>query len=135
MASTNWLRAVECPLLQTDAKSADPQGLRLLQRLLELSLNKQGSDNLPELLLEEVGSALRADGAAIVEATPAWQVRWQFLRRGGKKFGNLPAPLLGEVLDREAGVAVAPVQEQPAFLAACLSYTDRPNRVLLVARP
>ncbi|MBM4068639.1 MAG: sigma-54-dependent Fis family transcriptional regulator [Planctomycetes bacterium] len=135
MATTHWLRAADCPLLQTDAESADTQGLRLLQRLLELALNKQGSDNLPDLMLEEVGSALRADGAAIVEATPAWQVRWQFLRRGAKKFGNLPAQLLSDVLDREAGVAVGPEREQPAYLAACLSYTDRPNRVLLATRP
>lgn len=111
------------------------QGLRLLQRLLELSLNKQSSENLPDLLLEEIGSALRADGAAIVEAMPAWQVRWQFLRRGAKKFGNLPAPLLSEVLDREAGAAVPPGQEQSAYLAVCLSYTERPNRALLVVRP
>lgn len=135
MASTLWLRASDCPLLQTDAEGADPLGLRLLQRLLELSLMKQGSDDLPSILLEEVGAALRADGSAIVEAMPQWQVRWQFLRRGGKKFGNLPMPLLGEVLDRQAGAAQPPAQDQPAYLAACLSYTDRPNRVLLVVRP
>ncbi len=135
MASTLWLRAVDCPLLQTDAEGADPLGLRLVQRLLELCLMRQGGDDLPAILLEEVGAALRADGAAIVEATPQWQVRWQHLRRGGKKFGNLPAPLLSDVLHREAGVSQPPAQDLPAYLAACLSYTDRPNRVLLLARP
>src|SRR5262249_42182228 len=87
-------------------------------------------------LLEEIGSALHADQAAILEAQPEWQARWSHVRRGARPLGtNLPRSLLGEVLDRTAGAVQAPGSGQPAFVAACLSFTDRPNRVLLVSRP
>src|SRR5262249_61829912 len=43
--------------------------------------------------------------------------------------------LLGEVLDREAGAAHPPAGGPPAWLAACLSFVERPNRALLIARP
>jgi Nif-specific regulatory protein len=133
MTAPTWLRAADCPLLQTEATGADPLALRLVQRLLELALSRQGSDLMPTLL-EEIGSALRSDLAAIVEPTPHWRAIWQYLKRGVRAPG-LPAPLLGEVLDRVAGVSQPPGPNQPAYLAACLSYTDRPNRVLLISRP
>jgi Nif-specific regulatory protein len=134
MTSAQWLRAPDCALLQADAEAADPLGLRLLQRLLELALSRQGSDDLARPLLDEIGSALRADMAVVVEAAPEFQPRWQFNRRGVRT-AALPLPLLREVLDREAGVSQPPANNQPAYLAACLSYRERPNRVLVAARP
>ncbi|HEV3262660.1 MAG TPA: sigma 54-interacting transcriptional regulator [Gemmataceae bacterium] len=136
MNGTAWLRALDCPLLQLSADDADPLSLRLVQRLLELGLAQQGCDDLARTFLEEAGGALRADQAALLEARPAWEVRWQYLRRGARPLGEaLPRTLLGEVLDRQAGAAQPPAGGSPAFLAACLSYTERPNRVLLVVRP
>src|SRR5262245_8015613 len=130
-----WLRAADCPLLQFDA-DADPSSLRLLQRLLEIALVQQSSDDLARSLLEEAAGVLRADCAAVLDRPPAWQVRWQYLRRGARPLGDtLPRTLPGEVLDREAGVSQPPTGGAPAVLAVCLSYTDRPNRVLLIARP
>ena len=130
-----WLRATDCSLLQFDA-DADPLALRLVQRLLELGLVQQGGDDFVRALLDEIASALRADVAAVLDSPPDWQVRWQHVRRGARGLGdNLPRSLLSEVLDREAGVSRPPGGGAPALLAACLSYTDRPTRVLLVARP
>src|SRR5262249_26927616 len=64
------------------------------------------------------------------------RVRCQFVRRAARGLGdNLPRNLLGDVLDREAGVGQPPGGGNPALLAVCLSYTERPNRVLLIARP
>jgi Nif-specific regulatory protein len=134
MTAPLWLRAADCPLLQTEATGADPLALRLVQRLLELALCRQGNSDLMPVLLEEIASALRADMTAVVEPTPQWQSVWQYVRRGVRAAG-LPGPLLSEVLDRVSGVSQPPGANQPAFLAACLSYTDRPNRVLLVSRP
>jgi Nif-specific regulatory protein len=133
MSDTVWLRAADCPLLQpdSDAGSLDPVALRLLQRLLELGLARQGSAELAPALLEEVAVSLRADQAALVEPTPQWELRWQHVRRGARAFGALPATLLGEVLDRGAGAARQPTAGQPAFLAAGVGG----NRVLLAARP
>src|SRR6516165_2565583 len=134
MTAPLWLRAADCPLLQTEATGADPLALRLVQRLLELALSRQGNSDLMPVLLEEIAAALRADMAAVVEATPQWRSVWQYVRRGVRSPG-LPGPLLSEVLDRVSGVSQPPSANQPAFLAACLSYSDRPNRVLLVSRP
>ena len=105
---TLWLRATDCSFLKTEAE-ADPLALRLVQRLLELALSKQGSGELAGVLLEEIASALRADQAAICEAMPEWQVRWHHARRGARPLGDqLPRSLLSEVLDREAGVSQPP---------------------------
>ncbi len=135
MSNAIWLRASECPLLQTEA-DADAQGLRLVQRLLEIALTRHGSDELARVLLEEIGLALRADQAVVCEATPEWKARWQFTRRGARPASDaLPRSLLSEVLDREAGVAQPPQAQQPALLASCLSYVEKPNRVLLATRP
>jgi Nif-specific regulatory protein len=109
-------------------------GQRLIQRLLELALYKHGSDELAKILLEEIASALRADQATIWEALPEAKARWSHARRGGRPDRVAPA-LLSEVLHREAGMNSAPAVNQPASLAACLSYTDQPNRVLVVSRP
>src|SRR5205807_2026802 len=127
MPDSSWLSAIDCPLLRPDA-DADPHALRLVQRLLELIATRDGSDALAAALLEEVGGALRADFAAVVEA-PQWQPRWQYVRPGTRAPRTLPQSLLSEVLDREAGTT------HPGYLAAVLSYTERGNRVLLIARP
>src|SRR5262245_10978603 len=109
MTETLWLRASDCPLLQADADASDPLALRLVQRLLEIGLALAGSAELARSMLEEVAGALRADQAAVVEASPDWQVRWQHARRGARALGDaLPRTLLGEVLDREAGAAHPP---------------------------
>lgn len=134
MSAPTWLRAVDCPLLQPQANDVDPMAQRMLQRLLELALFKNGSDELARALLEEIAAGLRADQASIWEAAPDWQPRWSHIRPGAKAAAP-PRPLLGEVLDREAGASVPAAGNQPAFLASCLSFVDRPNRVLLVARP
>jgi transcriptional regulator with GAF, ATPase, and Fis domain len=128
-----WLRAVDCPLLQPGAEGAEPLGQRLVQRLLELALPAFGSDESAKSLLEEIGAALRADQATIWEAFPEWKPRWSHLRRGARP--ESAPPLLGEVLDRAAGVSAPPSDRQPAVVAACLSFTERPNRVLTVSRP
>jgi Nif-specific regulatory protein len=136
LTDTLWLRAADCPLLQTDCDPdrLDPVALRTLQRLLELGLACQGSADLAPTLLEEVAATLRADQAALVEPAPQWQPRWQHLRRGARAVSALPASLLGEVLDRGAGGSRSPAAGQPALLAAGLG-SDQGNRVLLVARP
>src|SRR5262245_13200071 len=109
MREPNRLKAADCPLLQADADSADPLGLRLVQRLLELSLVQKSSAGLAEALLEEIGGVLHADRAAVLEASPAWQPRWQFVRRGLRPPGDhWPQSLLAEVLDQETGVSQPP---------------------------
>src|SRR5262245_62104189 len=106
MSAISWLKAIDCPLLQTSAEG-DSATLRLVQRLLEVALYKTTSDDLAKALLEEIASAVRADQAGIWEATPQWMSRWQYLRRGAK--ADLPPrPLLSEALDRQAGFRVAP---------------------------
>ena len=135
MADTLWLQAQDCPLLQSDA-DADALSLRLVQRLLELGLIPQGTDGLVQTMLEEIAGVLRADQAGVLEATPEWHVRWKHVRRGARPLGDaLPRTLLGEVLDRTSGVSQPAGSGSPAFVAACLSYVERPNRVLLATRP
>ena len=75
MSTAQWLRAVDCPLLQPNAEDVDPLGQRLIQRLLELALLGHGTEELAKSLLEEIASALRADQAAIWVAHPEWQAR------------------------------------------------------------
>jgi transcriptional regulator with GAF, ATPase, and Fis domain len=128
MTAPVWLRPADCALLQGDTDAAQPVALRLVQRLLEIPLRYQGSDALAKAALEEIVGVFRAEQAAIVEATPQWTARWQHNRRAVRGGENWPATLLGEVLDREAAVAV------PALLAICLGYRQRANRVLVVTR-
>ncbi len=129
MSAAHWLRAVDCPLLQPQAE-ADPVALRLVQRFLEISLVRRGTEELTSALLEEVAAALQADVAAIWEATPEWRPFRQHLKPAVRvNSQEIPKSLLGEVLDREAGV------RQAHLLAACLSFTERPNRVLVIQRP
>src|SRR5437764_12964780 len=86
-------------------------------------------------MLEEIAGVLRADPVGVWEAAPQWQARWQHGRRGIKATLDAgPRGLLNEVLDRESGLAQPPAANQPALLAACLSFVDRPNRVLLATR-
>jgi Nif-specific regulatory protein len=135
MTGVHWLRAVDCPLLQPAGDDVDPAALRLVQQLLELALMRQASDEMAPALLQEVASALRAESAGVWEATPAWAPHWQYLRPGTRTpLETLPRPLLGEVLDRQASVIQSPAGNQPALLAACLSFVERPNRVLVVTR-
>jgi transcriptional regulator with GAF, ATPase, and Fis domain len=138
MTSAVWLRPGDCPLLRGDDAGFNPVALRLVQRLLEISLTRQGSEALTKSALEEIAGAVRADQAAVFEATPEWTVRWQHGHRTIRGSDNWPRALLGEVLDSEAAVANPPVAGapgSPAQLAVCLGYRDRANRVLVVTRP
>ena len=128
-------RAIDCPLLQSAGADADPAALRLVQHLLELALLHHASDDLAPALLQEIATTLRADHAGVWEATPAWVLRWQHARAGTRtNLEALPRPLFNEVLDRQASVIQSPAPTQPALLAACLSFVERPNRVLVVTR-
>ncbi|MCI0740049.1 MAG: sigma-54-dependent Fis family transcriptional regulator [Gemmataceae bacterium] len=133
MSSIDWLSPADCPLLQPQADDVDAASLRLVQRLLELALYKNGTEETAKTLLEEIAASLRADLAAVFEAMPEWQCRWQYARRG-LRVENIPKPILGDVLDRSAGTAIRPTGNQPALAFSSLSYTERPNRVLAVAR-
>ncbi len=133
MSDTPWLPANECRLLRPDA-DADGPALRAVQRLLEVLTSQAGSDALARALLEEIGGSLRAEFAAVV-AAPRWEPCWQYVRPGGRAPRALPVSLLSEVLDREAGTCQPPTATAPAYLAVVLSYTDRANRVLVIARP
>src|SRR5262245_29028288 len=98
---TNWLRAADCALLQPEAE-ADALALRLAQRLLELALVRQGSDDTAKTMLEEIGAAVRADQALLCDAVPSWHARWHWSKRGPRPAADsLPRDLLAEVLDRE----------------------------------
>jgi transcriptional regulator with GAF, ATPase, and Fis domain len=135
MTKSLWLRPADCPLLQPDAENVDPVALRLVQRLLEIPLTRQGSEALARAALEEIAGAVRAEQATILEAMPEWQPRWVHGRRAARGAAdNWPRTLLGEVLDREAGAAVAPTAPAPGYLGVCLGYRDRPNRALLLVR-
>jgi Nif-specific regulatory protein len=135
MSTTQWLRAVDCPLLQPAGADADPAALRLVQSLLEIALLRHASDELAPALLQEIAAALRSDHAGVWEATPAWELRWQYARPGARvNLDALPRPLFNDVLDRQASVSQPPSGAQPALLAACLSFVERPNRILVVTR-
>jgi Nif-specific regulatory protein len=136
MKDTLWLHPAACSLLQPDADSVDPTALRLLQRLLEISLAQETGDDLATALLEEIAGVLRGDQAALLEAEPVSQPRWQFVRRGARPLGEcLPRAFLAEVVARQAGAGLPPTAPLPAFLAACLGCPDRPPLVMVVARP
>ena len=87
---SQWLRAVDCPLLQAEGE-ADSANLRLIQRLLEIAILHLSGDELPAALLEEIATALRADQAAIWEASPEWALSAQFARRGVRAMADGPA--------------------------------------------
>jgi transcriptional regulator with GAF, ATPase, and Fis domain len=134
--STQWLKATECPLLQHADDGVDVALLRLVQRLLEIAMMRQSSADVTQALLPEVAAQVRADHVGIWEAMPTWELRWQYARPGTRpNLEAIPRPLLNDVLDRQAGVNQAPAGAVPALLGACLSYVDRPNRVLLALRP
>jgi transcriptional regulator with GAF, ATPase, and Fis domain len=123
------LRATDCPLLLPQA-DADPAALRMVQRLLEIALSQAGVAATARSLLEEVAAALRADGAAVWEAAPEWKPLWQHVKPGIRfQVDAVPRAVLADVLDRQESVA------QEHLLAVCLSFTERPNRVLTVHRP
>ena len=134
--STEWLRAIDCPLLQHADDGVDVVLLRLVQRLLEIAVMRQTSDDVAQTLLAEVAVQLRADHVGIWEATPTWLLRWHHARPGTRiNLEAIPRPLLNDILDRQAGVSQTPTGQVPALLGACLSYVDRPNRILLALRP
>jgi Nif-specific regulatory protein len=136
MSEPLWLRAADCPLLQTNPERLDPAALRQVQRLLELCLVRHGTEELARAALEEVGLALAADHAAVVEPSPDWRPRWQYARRGLRTLTEpLPGGLLGEVLDREAGTCCPPCPGKPALLASRVPSAERANRALVVVRP
>ena len=69
-------------------------------------------------LLEEIAGALRADQAAVLEATPEWKARWQHSSRGVRPVGdNLPRALFGEA----GGVIAAALVL--ASVVGCLNAT------------
>jgi Nif-specific regulatory protein len=136
MSDPLWLRAAECPLLQTNAESVDPNALRQVQRLLEHCLSRRGTEKVASYCLQEIGQTLNAERVAVVEPAPDWRPRWQHARRGLRPVSEpLPGGLLAEVLDREAGVCRPPAAGQPALLAAHLGSPERANHVLVALRP
>lgn len=132
---TQWLRPLDSPLLQPSNDEADASSLRLVQRLLEMAILQQSSEDVASTLLNEVAAQLRTDHVGVWEATPAWTLRWQLVRPGIRiNLESIPRPLLNEILDRQAGVRQPGSGVTPALLGACLSYVDRPNRILLGLR-
>lgn len=133
--STQWLRAPECPLLAHADDSVDVAALRLVQRLLEIAMLARSSDDGAKALLAEVATQLRADHVGVWEATPNWVLRWQFARASSRvNLEAIPRPLLNDILDRQAGVSQPPAGNALALAGACLSYVERPNRVLIALR-
>jgi Nif-specific regulatory protein len=134
-----WLRPSDCPLLNGDAEGANPVALRLIQRLLELPLHHTTADALAKTALEEIAGAAQAEQSAVLDDPPKWQPHWFYSRRGNRPLAdNWPRTLLGEVLDNEAAVSTPPgaiAPGSPAYLAVCLGYRERANRVLLLGRP
>jgi Nif-specific regulatory protein len=122
--------------LQHADDSVDVPLLRLTQRLLEIAMLHQSSAEVAQALLPEIAAQLRADHVGVWDATPAWQLLHQHARPGTRaNLDAIPRPLLNEILDRQAGVSHAPGGAVPALVGACLSYVDRPNRVLVALRP
>src|SRR5258708_3561690 len=68
--STQWLRATDCPLLQHADDGVDVGLLRLVQRLLEIAMLRQTSNDVADTLLAEIAVQLRTDHVGIWEATP-----------------------------------------------------------------
>ena len=134
--STQWLRAVDCTLLQPAGDDVDIIALRVVQRFLEIALTRHSSADVAQSLLPEIAAQLRADHVGVWEATPTWIARHVWARPGTRvNLDAIPRPLLNEILDRQAGVMQAPAGATPAIAGACLSFVDRPNRVLVAVRP
>ena len=134
--SIQWLRAPDCSLLAHADDGVDVVALRLVQRLLEIAMLRQSTDDVAQTLLAEVAAQLRADHVGVWEAMPTWELRWHHARPGSRaNLEAIPRNLLNEVLDQQAGFSQPPAGPVPALIGACLSYVDRPNRVLLVLRP
>lgn len=132
MSEMSWLRVAECPLLDGQA-DADVGALRQVQRLFELALTRSGSDEVAKTLLEEIAAQLRADSVSVMQATPEWKVCWQNQGRLARNpIEAISRPTLHDVLDRQAGVSSE--GKGVFWIATCLSYVDRPNRVLTVLR-
>jgi transcriptional regulator with GAF, ATPase, and Fis domain len=142
-----WLRAEDCSLLHPAPPGpGDTPSAQHLPRLLELVLLQQDRSELARVLLDEVSSVLRAEQAAVFEATPQWELRWQSSRGGRGRAPLPPHALLGGVLEREAGVSQPADGRTPAFLAAPVTAgrggqlaahggaTLSENLVLLVSR-
>ncbi len=134
--STQWLRAVDCTLLQSAGDDVDVITLRVVQRFLEIALTRQSSADVAQSLLPEIAAQLRADHVGVWEATPKWESRHAWARPGTRvNLDAIPRPLLNDILDRQAGVIQVPTGAAPAIAGACLSFVDRPNRVLVAIRP
>lgn len=134
--STQWLRAIECPLLQHADDSVNVSLLRLVQRLLEIAMMRQSSAEVAQALLPEIAAQVRADHVGVWEAGSSWQLLFEYARPGSRtNVDAITRPLMHEILDKQAGVSQPPAGATPALLGACLSYVERPNRVLLALRP
>ncbi len=134
--STQWLRAVDCSLLQPSGDGVDVVALRVVQRFLEIALMRQSSADVATALLPEIAAQLRADYVGVWEAMPTWIARHVWARPGTRvNLDSISRPLLNEILDRQAGVIQAPAGSGLAVAGACLSFVDRPNRVLVAVRP
>ena len=105
-----------------------------MRRLLELRSPSRAVLNWRKLCWKKSPPAFVLSKATVWEVQPDSKPRWSFLRRGGKP-EQPPRALLAEILDREAGMSCGASGKQSALVAACLSFIDRPNRVLMVARP
>jgi transcriptional regulator with GAF, ATPase, and Fis domain len=133
--ATQWLRAIDCPLLQSANEDVDAAALRAIQRLLEITLLRQATNDTAAALLPEIAVQLRADHVGVWEATPTWQLQWHSARPGIRMpLDALPRPLFNDILDRQAGVMQDANGAVPALLGACLSFVDRPNRILVALR-
>jgi hypothetical protein len=98
-----------CPLLQNADDGVDVPRLRLVQRLLEIALQRKTSEEVMQALLPETAAPLRAEHIGIWEATPTWQLRWQYARPGTRiNLEITPRTLLNEILDHQAGGSQAP---------------------------
>jgi len=132
MSEMSWMPVAECPLLDPQS-DADPAALRMVQRLFELALTRSGSDEVAKSLLEAIAASLHADSATVLQATPEWKTCWQHQPRMSRAPTEAIArPTLNDVLDRQAGVSSE--TKGVFWIATCLSYVDRPNRVLAVVR-
>jgi Nif-specific regulatory protein len=135
MNTIHWLRAADCPLLQTDIAAVEPSPSRLVLRLVELCLTSPFTDDLIMALLKEMATTLRADQLAVLEPGPQWPPLWQHPRPSarGQPF-HPPRTLLQEVQERRAGVSRPPGPAAPALLAVTVPYPAENPYLLLVAR-
>jgi Nif-specific regulatory protein len=135
MNTTHWLRAADCPLLQSDPAADGPSSPRLLLRLLDLCLSRPFTEDLADALVAEIGTTLRADQAAVLASISPWPILCQYQRKTCREQPlNLPRAWLDEVKDRRAGSSRPPGPTAPAFLAATVPTRDQGGRLLLAAR-